>query len=141
MIDIKEITSKDMIRFVKDQNTKRIRQVSINFYENANPNDFVSLGLFINDELIGISAGAFSNQFGITVVCESQRNKGYGTLLLSEKIKAFHKRNTHYITLVAEDNLLSRRMCEKCQMKEINRQTFTRQTGPYQAITFIKELQ
>lgn len=136
---IEEITSKVMLTFVRQQNTKRIRQISFDFYQNATNDEFVAFGLFLNDVLIGITAGAYTNQFGITVVDEAFRNKGYGTMLLAEKIARFKAMGKDYITLVAEDNLLSRRMCDKCEMREIARQKFIRKgTEEYTAITFSK---
>lgn len=136
---IREISSKVLLDFIRLQNTKRIRQTSFEFYQNATDAEFVAFGLFLENALIGVTAGAYTNQFGITLVDEAYRNKGHGTMLLAEKITRFKAMGKDYITLVAEDNALSRRMCDKCSMKEIGRQTFKRKGNEeYVAITYFK---
>lgn len=117
MNDVVSITKKDLVDFIINQNSKRIRQTSVDFYRNATElKDFVAFGIYHEDKLFGVTAGAFSNQFGITLVDEQFRNMGYGTFLLQHKINHFRRIRIPYRTLVAEDNRQSRRMCEKTQL-------------------------
>jgi len=138
MNDIVRISKKDLVDFVLRQNTKRIRQTSIDFYRHTDDEkDFISLGIYQDSILFGVTAGAFSNQFGITLIDEQFRNKGYGTLLLQHKINFFREKKISYRTLVAEDNLQSRRMCEKVKLSIVDITEGTRSSGKYNIYHYI----
>jgi len=138
MNDLVDITKKDLIDFVINQNSKRIRQTSVDFYRNATElKDFVAFGLYNEKELIGVTAGAFTNQFGITLVDEAFRNQGLGTFLLKNKINYFRGKKIQYHTLVAEDNLQSRKMCEKTHLLIDGITEGTRSSGKYNIYHYV----
>lgn len=137
MIMIRKINRHQLTSFIRDQNSKRIRQVSFDFYQTSPEIDFISLGIYSNENLIGVTAGAYTNQFGITLIDINERNKGHGTSLLQHKINHFLSENIKYKTLVAEDNIISRKMCDKCNMLEIDRyKAIRRNNEEYNVITY-----
>ncbi len=138
MNDVVPITKTDLVDFVINQNSKRIRQTSVDFYRNATElKDFVAFGIYHEDKLFGVTAGAFSNQFGITLVDEQFRNKGHGTFLLRNKINHFRERKIQYRTLVAEDNAQSRKMCEKTNLLVDGITEGTRSSGKYNIYHYV----
>jgi len=138
MNDVVPITGKVLVDFVINQNSKRIRQTSVDFYRNATElKDFVAFGIYNEKELIGVTAGAFTNQFGITLVDEAFRNQGLGTFLLRNKIDHFRNKGLQYKTLVAEDNHQSKRMCDKTQLTLIDITERSRSSGKYNIYHYV----
>jgi hypothetical protein len=132
---IKVISGKTTVEFIRKQNTGRIRQVSCDFYRNANEHDFISLGLYSErGTLLGISSSSWDSQYGITLIRTINKNKGYGKMLLTEKVKRFKDKNIPYKTLVADDNEPSKKMCLSVGLTEIKRETLTRRNGEQQYI-------
>ncbi len=134
---IKIIDKSVLLEFITKQNTRRIRQVSFDFYKNSPNDDYIALGIYQGNILIGVTAGAYISEFGITLVDEQFRNQGHGTSLMKAKIKHFVDKNIVYTTMVAEDNICSRKLCAACGMVELSRSIATRRHGEeYTVITF-----
>lgn len=132
---IKTITGKEVADFIKVCDSGRIRPVTLDYYKNANEEDFYGVGMYINGIIRGVSAGDYEGKYGITLLRVRYQKNGYGKMLLKHKIDYFVSKNIEYKTTVAADNIASFKMCKSVGMKIHSAEIKTRSSGEYIALT------
>lgn len=132
--------SEALPQFLHIHGERRVTPEAMAFYSDpTNRLNFDAVRALFNGHSIGYSASALldgTTPFSVTVVLPEWRNRGIGTLMLRAKIDAVTLRGFHYAAMVAEDNLASRRMCEKTILEATDRETRQRKAGPYTALHF-----
>ena len=132
---IKELTGKEIAKFIDVCNSGRIRRASLDYYNNAKDGDFYGVGMYINNELRGVSACDYERKFGITLLRAAYQKKGHGKTLLKHKLDHFTAKHIPYETTVAADNIPSFKMCVALGMQVIKTEIKTRSNGEYIALT------
>lgn len=91
----------------------------------SNAEDFYQVGIFLNDELIGIANEVEREDNGIELgyaILPAFHNKGYGTEMLSALIcQMFADGFSKVVTGAFEENPSSIRVMEKCGMQRIEK--------------------
>ena len=117
-----KIVSPRLLNFIRAHSDHRITKEAYAYYA-AGTNTCIITRLY--NERGKIRAVSMSGivdgevKYSITLTHREHRNRGYGTLVLQEKLKYivdYYKYK--YVALVASDNLPSLRVCEKAGLKK-----------------------
>lgn len=137
--NITQYPNSDFLQFIRDHGDKRITQTSFNKYKEKSEDLLIIIVLKIKEQIIAVSSSVVKNQkaeFSITVTHREYRNKGYGSIVLSKKVKILKDFNFILNTIVAEDNEASLRICEKSNLIKTGSIIRSRSSGEYKAIIF-----
>jgi hypothetical protein len=125
--------NQDLEEFIKANGDKRITQKAFDYMCRPDRHGLAILA-FDDQYIVGISGSTLLADESITVTHKEYRNKGIGTFLMGQKIDAIGRE--YFMAVVAEDNLPSRRICLKNDLKETGNFMRTRTTGDFKAFVY-----
>jgi RimJ/RimL family protein N-acetyltransferase len=130
-----------LLPFVNEHGDKRISPEALEFYRNFREGEVVITQYADQEAFKAISASAIIDgqvKYSITVTSKDFRQRGFGTLVLQEKIEELKKRGIDIKTIVAEDNKASMALCKKVELIKDGIMQRTRSSGAYNAVVWVK---
>ena len=110
----------------KEKNlTTAAEKLFVRLRDLSHSEDFYQVGIFLNDELIGIANEVDREEDSIELgyaILPDYHNQGYGTEMLNALIYQMHAEGfSKVVTGAFEENLSSIRVMEKCGMQRIEK--------------------
>ena len=129
------INRQRVIEFIHTYGDHHITQEAFSYYQDPNSPGILILA-YEDEHLVGLSGSKIGEgnviSYSITVVHPEYRNRGIGTKLLRQKMSCL---DGEYRSIVAADNVASRRICEKAGLVVTSSACRKRRDGSYEALT------
>lgn len=139
MLYVEKSVTDRHIRFIDRQGSGRIRTDTFEAYCDK-PEDVIVVSYITpRGNIIALSAALLEGREcnkAITIVHKDYRRQGLGSLVLALRLSLL--KDFKICTIVAEDNIASNRLVNKCGMTKIGEQEQERKTGLYTALIYAK---